>query len=226
MKCYLVTGEYPNLPDGSSEPYTRFLRIHNCSEGPGLMVGERFLPTGTVLAEDFKKHCGEEGELHLPFAKFSDDDGPMRLVGMKRDERDADYLALVHIAVHCPRGGRMYLRSSTYDEKLVEHDRMGPRIEREYQSMEVNPGVSLVRDSEDNVIINEDHTEFLVMMYPGSSFRIHREPEERVDTPVLVVAWPGGRLRVFQPESVRKKSSRRRAYSRHPRRPSHPPAQA
>jgi len=217
MKCYLVTGEYPTLSEGAPEPYTRFLRIQKGDKGLGFYLADKFLPAGAIIAKDFERHFEQysmgEPCMRAPFARFSDDDGPMRLVSVKPAERHADCVALVHVAVPCPNRGRMYLRANTYDEKLVEHPRLRLCVEREYKTMDSNPGVALVKDAEGNVIINQEHTEFLVTMYPKSSFRIHREPEERVDIPILVVAWSGARLRVFQPKNSKRKKSRGQSYS-------------
>jgi len=226
MKCYLVTEDYPTLREDEPEPHTRFLRICDGDAGVGVYIADRFLMAGGQLVEDFEKYA-EGKDLHLPYARIADR-GPFRLVSMKREARQSDPLALVHIAIPAPPGGKVFLRANTYTEKLVEHPRMGPRIERDYHDLSNNPGVELVRNTD----LSESTGHFgyhgvegnvchwLVKMYPGSSLRVHREPAEHTDVPVLVVAWPGGRLRVFRPASSkrhyssyrRKKPAGRRRY--------------
>lgn len=117
-------------------------------------------------------------------------------------ERVKTDTALVHVVVEC--SGQQEFYSNAYTEELVNC--MHPYVRKDYDTFPpAGVGVACPGTGP------KGETQGLLLMYPRSSFRIHRDEEP----PVLVVAWPGSTLRCFAPAKYRpaKKQKRRRTSS-------------
>jgi hypothetical protein len=117
-------------------------------------------------------------------------------------ERVKTDTALVHVVVEC--SGQQEFYSNAYTEELVNC--MHPYVRKDYDTFP-SAGVGIACPGTGP----KGETQGLFLMYPRSSFRIHRDEEP----PVLVVAWPGSTLRCFAPAKYRpaKKQKRRRTSS-------------
>ncbi len=112
---------------------------------------------------------------------------PWRLI----KERVKTDTALVHIVTETP--GQQEFYANTCEEFLVECRH--PYVRKDYDDFpSAGVGVAAVGTGP------HGEPQGLILMYPRSSFRIHRDEEP----PVLVVAWPGSTLRCFAPAKYRK----------------------
>lgn len=105
--------------------------------------------------------------------------------------------ALVHFVMES--SGQQDLYSNVPDEELI--DCRHPYVRKSYRSFP--PAGVLVAGIGTGP---RGEQQGLFLMYPRSSFRVHRDEEP----PALVVAWPGSTLRCFAPAKYRPAKKRKR----------------
>jgi hypothetical protein len=220
MRLFLVEKEWgcdpetrrPNVPEKE-----RYMAITKSEAGIGVHFRgdaegdppQLVLPVSKGLQAPFT----ENEELHTLLLKAA------RVTG-KQDEQkqlsppsqaELDKLArgqyygpcLVHVSLPIPEGGKLWFMANTSHEFSQEVGRI-KRTERKYDAF--NEAVNV-----EPLYMNAAGTEALLTIWPGSSFRIHRDEETlpKGESPVLVVTFNGRDLGCIRPRKYQRRGKRR-----------------
>lgn len=115
---------------------------------------------------------------------------PIRITRERNPRSD---MALVSIETQTAEGGDLWFEANSYRE-LEERQGRRERVVRAYDEFP-SAGVRVLATG--NGVNGELRA--LCVMKPGASFRIVRTGVRQA-SPVLIVAWPGSKLRVFSPK--------------------------
>lgn len=141
------------------------------------------------IFEGLRKHGKDE--IWLESVDLSKDRPPL-LTPQNDPVNDA---CLVYVALE--HEGQFWYESNTYNEE-VYHERRREKVRRVYRDFNEARGIGTVAQGSGP----NGETQKLLHMIPGSSFRICRDSIDR--SPVLVIAWPGTKLKMITPEKYRK----------------------
>lgn len=186
MKCFTVT-----------ETAEWGIPIHNTSLmecDPALVLGDpgsrSLVPLGRELRCVFRDAM-EEGltDLRLLRAEMSTQ-GTLRFV---KERNPKDYRGLIYMATECGPGGGLRLLANSYREELTRG-----RIRRVYDPFPPL-GVEVLAGG----VSSNGAPQGLLVMHPGSSFRVERGGELEGASPILIMTWSGSLLRCFPPKKYR-----------------------
>lgn len=188
MKCFTLTQNkegrdivLPFLPL-REEPFVRVGAPGSCTKVPldtfNTAIAEAAFKKGKPLVELYKADLAKERKACL----ISEHD-PIN---------DA---CLVLVEYEHP--GQFWYEANTYDE-IIYQERRREKVRRSYRPFTDARGIGIVGHGCGPH--GEPHA--LLHMLPGASFRICRDVVDR--SPVLVIAWPGTKLKVITPYKYKK----------------------